>query len=165
MLARHRWVAYLPMEEVFAMGTQPNFGGGPDPTASEWIEADSTNTIEPNLSSPSAIESPATNQDSGQDAAMMQRCLALAQQAAGQTAPNPMVGCVIVQTNQIVGEGFHPGAGQPHAEVFALRAAGDQARGATLYVNLEPCSHYGRTPPLCESSHRSRSCQGCGWHG
>lgn len=147
MLARHRWVASLPMEEVFAMGTQPNFGGGPDPTAAELIAADSTNTIEPNLSSHSASEPLDTNQAS----AMMQRCLELAQQAAGQTAPNPMVGCVIVQANQIVGEGFHPGAGQPHAEVFALGAAGEQAKGATLYVNLEPCSHYGRTPPCAQA--------------
>ncbi len=81
------------------------------------------------------------------DRAFMQHCLRLAQQAAGQTAPNPLVGCVIVQGDTVVGEGFHPRAGEPHAEVFALRAAGDQAQGATLYVNLEPCSHQGRTPP------------------
>jgi len=82
---------------------------------------------------------------------MMQRCIALARCALGETAPNPMVGCVIVQEGQIVGEGFHPKAGEPHAEVFALRAAGEQARGATLYVNLEPCNHYGRTPPCSEA--------------
>lgn len=81
----------------------------------------------------------------------MQRCLTLARRALGRTAPNPLVGCVIVQNGQIVGEGFHPGAGQPHAEVFALRAAGDRAFGATLYVNLEPCNHYGRTPPCSEA--------------
>lgn len=85
------------------------------------------------------------------DTALMHRCLQLAQQAAGQTAPNPMVGAVVVQAGQIVGEGFHPAAGQPHAEVFALRAAGDHAQGATLYVNLEPCSHYGRTPPCADA--------------
>lgn len=85
------------------------------------------------------------------DIAIMHRCLTLAQQAAGRTAPNPMVGAVVVQAGQIVGEGFHPAAGQPHAEVFALRAAGDRAQGATLYVNLEPCSHYGRTPPCAEA--------------
>jgi diaminohydroxyphosphoribosylaminopyrimidine deaminase / 5-amino-6-(5-phosphoribosylamino)uracil reductase len=85
------------------------------------------------------------------DRAMMQRCLELARQALGQTAPNPLVGSVVVQNEQVVGEGFHPGAGQPHAEVFALRAAGDQAKGATLYVNLEPCNHYGRTPPCSEA--------------
>jgi diaminohydroxyphosphoribosylaminopyrimidine deaminase/5-amino-6-(5-phosphoribosylamino)uracil reductase len=85
------------------------------------------------------------------DRQMMQRCLELAQRALGQTAPNPLVGAVVVQGNQIVGEGWHPGAGQPHAEVFALRAAGDRAQGATLYVNLEPCNHYGRTPPCSEA--------------
>lgn len=81
----------------------------------------------------------------------MMRCLELAQQAAGQTAPNPLVGSVIVQAGERVGEGFHPGAGQPHAEVFALRQAGDRAKGATLYVNLEPCNHTGRTPPCTEA--------------
>ena len=86
------------------------------------------------------------------DRMMMQRCLELARRALGQTAPNPLVGCVIVQGEQIVGEGFHPQAGQPHAEVFALRAAGERARGATLYVNLEPCNHYGRTPPCSEAA-------------
>jgi len=85
------------------------------------------------------------------DRAMMQRCLELARCALGRTAPNPLVGSVIVQNGEIVGEGFHPGAGKPHAEVFALRAAGDRARGATLYVNLEPCNHYGRTPPCSEA--------------
>ncbi|MGF1535888.1 MAG: bifunctional diaminohydroxyphosphoribosylaminopyrimidine deaminase/5-amino-6-(5-phosphoribosylamino)uracil reductase RibD [Elainellaceae cyanobacterium] len=85
------------------------------------------------------------------DSEFMQRCLVLAGQAAGQTAPNPMVGAVVVQAGEIVGEGFHPGAGQPHAEVFALRAAGDRAQGATVYVNLEPCSHYGRTPPCTQA--------------
>lgn len=82
---------------------------------------------------------------------MMQRCLALAERAAGRTAPNPMVGAVVVRGGAIVGEGFHPQAGQPHAEVFALQAAGSQAQGATLYVNLEPCSHYGRTPPCADA--------------
>ncbi|MGB8703145.1 MAG: bifunctional diaminohydroxyphosphoribosylaminopyrimidine deaminase/5-amino-6-(5-phosphoribosylamino)uracil reductase RibD [Thermosynechococcaceae cyanobacterium] len=81
----------------------------------------------------------------------MQRCLALARQGAGRTAPNPMVGCVVVQGDEAVGEGFHPKAGEPHAEVFALRAAGDRAVGATLYVSLEPCNHYGRTPPCTEA--------------
>lgn len=85
------------------------------------------------------------------DRAMMQRCLTLARRALGRTAPNPLVGSVIVQNGEIIGEGFHPGAGKPHAEVFALRAAGDRSRGATLYVNLEPCNHYGRTPPCSEA--------------
>ena len=83
--------------------------------------------------------------------AMMKRCLALAQKAAGRTAPNPLVGCVITQGSDIVGEGFHPKAGEPHAEVFALRAAGDRAKNATAYVSLEPCSHYGRTPPCADA--------------
>jgi len=85
------------------------------------------------------------------DRLVMQRCLELARQAIGQTAPNPLVGCVIVRDGQIVGEGFHPKAGQPHAEVFALKAAGDRSQNATLYVNLEPCNHYGRTPPCSEA--------------
>lgn len=82
---------------------------------------------------------------------MMQRCLELAQGALGRTAPNPLVGSVVVKDGQIVGEGFHPGAGQPHAEIFALRAASESSRGATLYVNLEPCNHYGRTPPCTDA--------------
>jgi diaminohydroxyphosphoribosylaminopyrimidine deaminase/5-amino-6-(5-phosphoribosylamino)uracil reductase len=69
----------------------------------------------------------------------------------GKTAPNPLVGCVIVQSQTIVGEGFHPAAGQPHAEVFALRDAGVNAACATAYVNLEPCNHQGRTPPCTEA--------------
>ncbi|MBE9066606.1 bifunctional diaminohydroxyphosphoribosylaminopyrimidine deaminase/5-amino-6-(5-phosphoribosylamino)uracil reductase RibD [Leptolyngbya cf. ectocarpi LEGE 11479] len=82
---------------------------------------------------------------------VMRRCLALAARGAGQTTPNPMVGAVIVNNGRIVGEGFHPQVGQPHAEVFALQAAADAAQGATLYVNLEPCNHIGRTPPCTEA--------------
>ncbi len=85
------------------------------------------------------------------DVLMMQRCLELAQRAAGKTTPNPLVGSVIVKDGKIIGEGFHPGVGQPHAEVFALRDAGEAAQGATVYVNLEPCNHYGRTPPCSEA--------------
>ncbi len=81
----------------------------------------------------------------------MRRCLTIAHEGLGRTAPNPMVGCVVVQDGKAVGEGFHPKAGEPHAEVFALRAAGDRARNATLYVSLEPCNHYGRTPPCSEA--------------
>jgi len=82
---------------------------------------------------------------------LMGRCLDLAKTAAGRTSPNPMVGAVIVQGGEIVGEGFHPGAGQPHAEVFALKQAGEKAQGGCVYVNLEPCNHYGRTPPCTEA--------------
>jgi diaminohydroxyphosphoribosylaminopyrimidine deaminase / 5-amino-6-(5-phosphoribosylamino)uracil reductase len=85
------------------------------------------------------------------DRDMMQRCIHLAKQAWGKTAPNPLVGAVVVKDGEIIGEGFHPGAGQPHAEVFALRAAGDRAQGATIYVSLEPCNHYGRTPPCSQA--------------
>ncbi|MEM7727349.1 MAG: bifunctional diaminohydroxyphosphoribosylaminopyrimidine deaminase/5-amino-6-(5-phosphoribosylamino)uracil reductase RibD [Cyanobacteria bacterium P01_A01_bin.45] len=85
------------------------------------------------------------------DREIMRRCLTLAKRALGRTSPNPLVGAVIVKDGEIVGEGFHPRAGEPHAEVFALRAAGEKARGATVYVNLEPCNHYGRTPP-CSSA-------------
>lgn len=84
------------------------------------------------------------------DSRMMQRCLELARRALGRTSPNPLVGAVVVKDGEIVGEGFHPRAGEPHAEVFALRAAGDRACGATVYVSLEPCNHYGRTPPCSE---------------
>ncbi|MFN9173279.1 MAG: bifunctional diaminohydroxyphosphoribosylaminopyrimidine deaminase/5-amino-6-(5-phosphoribosylamino)uracil reductase RibD [Synechocystis sp.] len=85
------------------------------------------------------------------DQTYMRRCLALAKTALGKTAPNPLVGSVIVKQGQVVGEGFHPRAGQPHAEIFALRQAGKQAQGSTLYVNLEPCNHQGRTPPCTEA--------------
>ncbi|MGB0564897.1 MAG: bifunctional diaminohydroxyphosphoribosylaminopyrimidine deaminase/5-amino-6-(5-phosphoribosylamino)uracil reductase RibD [Spirulinaceae cyanobacterium] len=81
----------------------------------------------------------------------MQHCLALARRAIGRTAPNPMVGAVVIKDGQLIGEGWHPGAGQPHAEVFALQAAGAAAQGATVYVSLEPCNHYGRTPPCTEA--------------
>ncbi|NMF64542.1 bifunctional diaminohydroxyphosphoribosylaminopyrimidine deaminase/5-amino-6-(5-phosphoribosylamino)uracil reductase RibD [Brasilonema octagenarum UFV-E1] len=84
------------------------------------------------------------------DHAMMRRCIELARRALGRTSPNPMVGAVIVKDGEIVGEGFHPRAGEPHAEVFALKAAGENAGGATIYVSLEPCNHYGRTPPCSE---------------
>ena len=81
------------------------------------------------------------------DRQMIRRCVELAKQAWGKTAPNPLVGAVIIKDGEVIGEGFHPGVGQPHAEVFALRAAGDKAAGATIYVSLEPCNHYGKTPP------------------
>lgn len=86
-----------------------------------------------------------------QDEIYMARVLKLAQRGRFTTHPNPSVGCVIVNQGDIVGEGFHLRAGEPHAEVHALRMAGERARGATAYVTLEPCSHHGRTPPCCEA--------------
>lgn len=84
---------------------------------------------------------------SSSDETFMARALSVAATAKGETFPNPAVGCVIVSGDNVVGEGYHPKAGAPHAEVFALRAAGQQAKGATAYVTLEPCNHHGRTPP------------------
>lgn len=85
------------------------------------------------------------------DHQMMSRAIELAKKGLYTTAPNPNVGCVIVLDDEIIGEGFHYKAGEPHAEVFALREAQDKAHGATAYVTLEPCSHYGRTPPCAEA--------------
>ncbi|WP_122900520.1 bifunctional diaminohydroxyphosphoribosylaminopyrimidine deaminase/5-amino-6-(5-phosphoribosylamino)uracil reductase RibD [Acinetobacter sp. B51(2017)] len=85
-----------------------------------------------------------------QDHIWMQQAIELARRGQYSTKPNPNVGCVIVKDGKLIGEGFHPKAGQPHAEVFALRAAGEQAQGATAYVTLEPCAHYGRTPPCAK---------------
>ncbi len=85
-----------------------------------------------------------------QDHAMMLRAIKFARGGVFTTPPNPNVGCVITNNGEIVGEGFHFKAGEPHAEVHALRMAGDKAVGATAYVTLEPCSHYGRTPPCAE---------------
>jgi diaminohydroxyphosphoribosylaminopyrimidine deaminase/5-amino-6-(5-phosphoribosylamino)uracil reductase len=81
----------------------------------------------------------------------MRRALDLAERGAGQVWPNPKVGCVIVQGGVIVGEGWHQQFGGPHAEVHALAAAGEQARGATAYVSLEPCNHHGKTGPCTEA--------------
>lgn len=85
------------------------------------------------------------------DHGMMARALQLAERGLWTTSPNPRVGCVLVRAGEIVGEGWHEKAGEPHAEVHALRMAGEKARGATAYVTLEPCSHYGRTPPCAEA--------------
>ncbi|ABK42695.1 diaminohydroxyphosphoribosylaminopyrimidine deaminase / 5-amino-6-(5-phosphoribosylamino)uracil reductase [Magnetococcus marinus MC-1] len=88
--------------------------------------------------------------DAGKDRAYMDHALRLAARGLGRTRPNPTVGCVIVKEDRIIGRGWHRKAGGPHAEVEALRMAGEAARGATAYVTLEPCSHHGRTPPCCE---------------
>ena len=85
------------------------------------------------------------------DHAMMARALRLAERGAYTTKPNPMVGCVIARDGEVIGEGWHQRAGGPHAEVFALEAAGERARGATAYVTLEPCSHMGRTGPCADA--------------
>lgn len=88
---------------------------------------------------------------SAKDSYFMMLAIEQAKLGLYTTRPNPAVGCVIVQADEIVGQGFHPKAGQPHAEVFALRAAGTRAIGATAYVTLEPCSHLGRTPPCAKA--------------
>ena len=85
------------------------------------------------------------------DVRHMRRALRLAGRAAGRTSPNPLVGAVVVQDDRVVGEGYHQAAGEPHAEVNALRRAGAAGRGATLYTNLEPCAHTGRTPPCVDA--------------
>lgn len=88
---------------------------------------------------------------SPQDVHHIRRAIALAASGWGRVAPNPMVGCVVVRDGEVVGEGWHTEYGRPHAEVEALRAAGDRARGATAYVSLEPCSHWGKTPPCTDA--------------
>jgi diaminohydroxyphosphoribosylaminopyrimidine deaminase/5-amino-6-(5-phosphoribosylamino)uracil reductase len=86
-----------------------------------------------------------------QDASCMRRCLALAEKGLGLVSPNPMVGCVIVRNGKTIAEGYHRRFGGSHAEVITLRKAGKKARGATLYVNLEPCTHFGKTPPCVDA--------------
>ena len=85
------------------------------------------------------------------DSQWMAHALRLAERGLYTTSPNPRVGCVLVKDDKLIGEGWHERAGEPHAEVHALRAAGHAARGATAYVTLEPCSHHGRTPPCAEA--------------
>ena len=88
---------------------------------------------------------------SAADHEFMARTLELAGRGLYSTAPNPRVGCVVVADGMVIGMGWHEKAGMPHAEALALKAAGARARGATLYVNLEPCSHHGRTPPCVDA--------------
>jgi len=92
-----------------------------------------------------------SKQSASQDRAHMARALELAALGLYTTDPNPRVGCVVANAGGMLGEGWHARAGEPHAEVLALRAAGPQARGASLYVTLEPCSHTGRTPPCADA--------------
>ncbi len=81
----------------------------------------------------------------------LERALELAERGRGTTYPNPVVGAVVVRDGEVVGEGWHERKGEPHAEVVALQAAGERARGATLYVTMEPCAHHGSTPPCTEA--------------
>jgi len=94
------------------------------------------------------IASPQLAED---DARFMRRALRLAARAAGRTSPNPLVGAVVVKDGRIVGEGSHRAAGESHAEAVALEKAGEEARGGTLYLTLEPCTHHGRTPPCADA--------------
>ena len=103
------------------------------------------------MSRPPSPAAPSAPVFSDTDRDMMRRALTLAAEGRFSTSPNPRVGCIIAHGGQIVGQGFHLKAGGPHAEVHALRQAGESARGATAYVTLEPCSHYGRTPPCAEA--------------
>jgi diaminohydroxyphosphoribosylaminopyrimidine deaminase/5-amino-6-(5-phosphoribosylamino)uracil reductase len=96
-------------------------------------------------------EHPADAVQASRDRAYMRRALVLARRGWGRTAPNPMVGAVVVRDDDIVGEGWHARYGGPHAEVVALNAAGARARGGTLYVSLEPCAHAGKTPPCTDA--------------
>ena len=81
------------------------------------------------------------------DEQWMKEVLHLAEKGRGRTSPNPMVGAVIVKGGKVVGRGYHARAGDPHAEILALQQAGEKAKGGVLYINLEPCTHFGRTPP------------------
>lgn len=92
-----------------------------------------------------------TKKPSARDQALMALALGEAKKALGRTHPNPAVGAVLVKGGKVVGRGFHARAGEPHAEIVALKAAGTRAKGATLYSTLEPCNHYGRTPPCTEA--------------
>ncbi len=85
------------------------------------------------------------------DVVMMRRALALARRGEGWVEPDPMVGCVIVRDRRVIGEGFHRRFGGPHAEIEALKACGNRAGGATIYISLEPCCHHGKTPPCTDA--------------
>ena len=93
---------------------------------------------------------------SSDDHAYMSQALRLAERGLYSTSPNPRVGCVIVRDGKIAGSGWHVHTGQPHAEINALNIAGESAQGATVYLTLEPCSHYGRTHPCAEALVRAK---------
>ncbi len=97
--------------------------------------------------SPNSSESSLNGKNKSIDEYFIAKTLSLAKKAHGLTSPNPLVGAVVVKGGTIIGAGYHKKAGLPHAEISALKKAGSNARGATLYVNLEPCSHFGKTPP------------------
>ncbi|MBA2848933.1 bifunctional diaminohydroxyphosphoribosylaminopyrimidine deaminase/5-amino-6-(5-phosphoribosylamino)uracil reductase RibD [Thermosulfuriphilus ammonigenes] len=86
-----------------------------------------------------------------EDIYFMKKALSLGRRGLGRTSPNPPVGAVVVKEGRIIGRGYHPQAGKPHAEVYALAQAGEAARGATIYITLEPCNHHGRTPPCTQA--------------
>lgn len=107
--------------------------------------------LKPMLEKNALYPSDACQSQTAIDQYWMGQAIQLAQMAVYCTKPNPNVGCVIVKAGRVVGRGFHPQAGQGHAEVFALAEAAAQAQGATAYVTLEPCAHYGRTPPCADA--------------
>jgi diaminohydroxyphosphoribosylaminopyrimidine deaminase / 5-amino-6-(5-phosphoribosylamino)uracil reductase len=127
--------------ETGATGTGAT-GTGATQTAATAVDAAATETAAAQIGA---------SRDALRDRAHMARALELAARGLYTTDPNPRVGCVVVREDRVLGEGWHVRAGEPHAEALALRAAGPQARGATVYVTLEPCSHTGRTPPCADA--------------
>lgn len=153
----------IPYRRLQPVSRKAGFGEIPKPTVIVWIGEErlcGAPCVAPNLC---CVQTPSFRlirgfcidwgeaMDQQQDRQYMQRALQLAARAVGRTSPNPVVGAVIVHHGQVVGQGYHHKAGTPHAEVHALQQAGHDARGATVYVTLEPCSHYGKTPP-CASA-------------
>ncbi|XP_019456504.1 PREDICTED: riboflavin biosynthesis protein PYRD, chloroplastic-like isoform X2 [Lupinus angustifolius] len=152
--------SFLPLPRFSSYATPPNFASFPpihDPSKNLtygfyksliWVHR---TTGWKNSCGGGSLIVKCGSHEENDDGFYIRRCVEVARKGIGNTSPNPMVGCVIVKDGKIVGEGFHPKAGQPHAEVFALRDAGDMAENATAYVSLEPCNHFGRTPPCTEA--------------
>lgn len=145
-----------PGEKPHPPGSFFSGGGEEEPPSRDPFEREVSPEIPSFRTSTEGIEGPFIEADEskpegmdarGTDRTHMARALELARRGKGKTAPNPAVGCVVVKHGEVVGEGYHPQAGKPHAEVYALRAAGRKAEGATAYVSLEPCAHFGKTPP------------------